>query len=241
MNDKIKLIVLGLGGFVITFGLMIFVFKLVLAPGQKAAEEQMSQPEGAAAPTAQTAQPNAESMRNRRVAGGVQIASADVLGENIPLEVNVKGYDWATWGMTLQQVLDHLGQDGVADTVVFRPANTDFVSVVALNPDTKRFKIEYRFYNNTLFHIEVFYSDEYRNNSFNAFLLSMMTEYGRPYEQYATVDEMGYVILHVKWDTEDSLIELVGHPNGRYSLFLDNQLVLIQLEEVRKSEERLAF
>jgi len=240
MNDKIKLIVLGLGGFVIGLGLMIGIFWMVLSRGGKAAAEQTAQPGGQTQQT-MPAQQSVEAMKERRVPGGEVLAFADVLGENIPLEPTVSGFSWATWGMTLQQVLEHLGQEGATDTVIYQPATTEFISVVALNPDPKRFKIEYRFYNNALFHIEIFYSDFYKNNAFNAFLLSKMSEYGRPYEQFATVDDMGDVILHAKWDTEESLIELVGRPDGHFSLFLDSQVVLIQLEEARKAEERLTY
>lgn len=242
MDDKIKVIALGLGGLVVLFMISIGFFWIILSPGQQRAARM-----------AEGGTPLAESSmelsggralaraREERVPGGEVLAFADVLGENIPLEVEVHGYGWANWGMSVDEVLSRLREDGVQSPEVFRPENSDFVSVVALNPDSKRFKIEYRFYNDMLFHIEVFYSDLFKITTFNAFLLSKMSEYGRPYEQYATVDEMGNVILHAKWDTEESLIKLVSRPNGFYSLFISSQLTLIQLEEARKSEERLTF
>jgi len=242
MDDKIKMIALVLGGFFITFLISIVIFWIILSPGQQRAVQM-----------AEVGTPQVESpmelsggralarAREERVPGGEVLAFADVLGESIPLEVEVHGYDWATWGMGVDEVLSHLREDGVQSPESFSPENSDFTSVVALNPDPKRFKIEYRFYNDMLFHIEVFYSDFLKNTTFNAFLLSKMSEYGRPYEQYATVDEMGKVILHAKWDTEESLIELVSRPNGFYSLFISSQLTLIRLEDARKSEERLTF
>ena len=242
MSDKIKMIALLLGGFLITFLISIVIFWIILSPGQQRAVQMA---EGG---TPQVESPMELSggralarAREERVPGGEVLAFADVLGESIPLEVEVHGYDWATWGMGVGEVLSHLREDGVQSPEAFSPENSDFTSVVALNPDQKRFKVEYRFYNDMLFHIEVFYSDFLKNTTFNAFLLSKMSEYGRPYEQYATVDEMGNVILHAKWDTEESLIELVSRPNGIYSLFISSQLTLIRLEDARKSEERLTF
>ena len=124
--------------------------------------------------------------------------------------------------------------------MIFRsPVNPEFVSLVALNPNPERNKIEYRFYNDQLFHIEVYYSDFYVNESFVSFLLNLMSQYGKPYEISTKVDELGNVNLHVRWDTDVSMIEMVSRPNGQYSLFLDYQLALIQLEQLRKSEERL--
>jgi len=104
-----------------------------------------------------------------------------------------------------------LGIEGVQDTVVFRsPANPEFVSLVALNPNPERNKVEYRFYNDQLFHIEVYYSDFYANESFVSFLLNLMSEYGKPYEISTKVDELGNVNLHVRWDTDVSMIEMVS-------------------------------
>jgi len=242
MDEKIKMIALGLGGFVVTFLLSIGIFWIILRPGEKA----VGQPAESGAPKTDASlellgQEALAKARSERVPGGEVLAFADVLGENIPLEIEVRGYGWASWGMSMDQVLSNLKEQGVRSPEVFQPENTNFASVVALNPDEKRYKIEYRFYNDRLFHIEVFYSDVFKNITFNAFLLTKMTEYGRPYEQYATVDEMGNVILHAKWDTEESLIELVSRPNGYYSLYIDSQLTLIQLGEERKSEERLMY
>lgn len=244
MSDMVKLIVMGVGGAVVIFLLMLGVFALVLSPDGDAAA---GQPEGGESTAQTTPQQSvaATSMAHRArqsVPGGEVLAFADVLGEDIPLEASVDGYGWARWGMSVQEVSTRLGDEGVADTAVYAPPqNPEFVSVVALNPDEKRYKVEYRFYDGRLFHIEVYYSDYFENNSFNSFLLSKMSKYGRPYDMNVKVDEMGNVILNTKWDTENSLIELVSRPNGRYSLFLDHQIVLYQLGEARKSEERLAF
>lgn len=242
MDDKIKMILLGLGGFVVTFLISIGIFWIILSPGQQSAAQI---PEGGAAqvesPRELYGERSLPEARSDRVPGGEVLAFADVLGESIPLEVEVRGYGWAVWGMSLDDVQSRLKEDGVESPLVYRPENSDFTSMVALNPDPKRYKIEYRFYNERLFHIEVFYSDFFKNTTFNAFLLSKMSEYGRPYEQYATVDEMGVVTLHAKWDTEESLIELVSRPEGFYSMFISSQLTLIQLEEARKSEERLTY
>ena len=143
--------------------------------------------------------------------------------------------------MRFDDVLTRVQEEGGEYVDVFRAEGSDFASIVALNPDPKRLKVEYRFYLDGLFYVEVFYSDFYQSSPFSSFLLPKMTEYGRPYEEYATVDELGNIILHAKWDTEDSLIELISHPGGNYSLFLSSQLTLIQLEESRKTEERLAY
>ncbi len=245
MNDMIKLIVMGVGGAIVSFLLILGVFWFTLSPGDDAAAG-LQEGDGGAASAAQQQGAAASSMalqqQRQRVPGGEVLAFADVLGENIPLEATVDGYGWASWGMSLQEVMTRLGNEGVSDTVVFQPPKKpEFTSLVALNPDEMRFKVEYRFLNNRLFHIEVYYSDYFENNSFNAFLLSKMSEYGRPYDINVRVNELGDVILNAKWDTEESLIELVSRPNGRYSLFLDHQMVLYQLEEARKSEERLMF
>jgi len=242
MNDKLKLIIFGLGGMVGSFLLILLIFWLVLSPKAKS-EAQMAETEAQAAQATAPAQesPAAPAVeKGQRVPGGEVLEIADVLGQEIPLEPKVTGYGWANWGMSAADVLAHLAQDGVSDTVYYKPTtDSDFSSVVALNPDPERYKIEYRFYNDKLFHAEVFYSDAFKSNTFNSFLLSMMTKYGRPYEQYASVDEAGNVILHVKWDTEDSLIELVARPRGVYSVFIDSQVTLIQLEEARKALDRL--
>ena len=242
MDDKIKMIAIGLGGFVVTFLLSIGLFWIILSPGEQSA----AQPAGVQAPQTDASlelldQGSLAKARSERVPGGEVLAFADVLGESIPLEVEIRGYGWASWGMSQDQVLSRLKEEGVQSPEVFQPEDSDFASIMALNPDDKRYKIEYRLYNDMLFHIEVFYSDFFKNTTFNAFLLTKMSEYGRPYEQFATVDEMGNVVLHAKWDTEESLIELVSRPNGYYSLFISSQLTLIQLEEARKSEERLVF
>ena len=244
MDEKIKMIAILLGGTFVLFLITMGAFWIILRPGQQQSEAQKTQ--SGTAPKADASmelldQRSLARTRSERVPGGEVLAFADVLGESIPLEVEVSGYGWATWGMTVEQVLARLAEDGVKEPEMFRPEESDITSVVALNPDSKRYKIEYRFYDNRLFHIEVFYSDFFKNNTFNAFLLTKMSEYGRPYEQYATVDEMGSVILHAKWDTEESLIELVSRPNGFYSLFISSQLTLIQLEEARKTEERLTY
>jgi hypothetical protein len=239
MKDNIRLIVLGLVGLAGSFVVFIVVFYVMFsmksqdapAPAQAAPAQA---PPQSAAPAARPAAGQASKM-----AGGEVLAYSDVLGENIPLEPKVDGYDWAKWGMPLDQVMATLKTEGQKELEVYSPDSSTFISVVSLNPDEKRYKVEYRFYNKSLFHVEVFYSAFFKNNSFNAFLLDKMREYGRPYEQYATVDEMGRVILHAKWDTEDSLIELLSRPNGLYALFLDSQATLIQLEEARKTEERL--
>ena len=242
MSDKLKLIIFGLGGMVGSFLLILLIFWFVLSPKAKS-ETQMAEPEAPAAQTATPPQgapaaPGVE--KSKRVPGGEVLEIADVLGQEIPLEPKVIGYGWSEWGMSAADVLAHLAKDGVSDTVYYKPnADSQFSSVVALNPDPERFKIEYRFYNDKLFHAEVYYSDTYKSNTFNSFLLSMMTKYGRPYEQFAAIDEAGNVILHVKWDTEDSLIELVARPKGVYSVFIDAQVTLIQLEEARKAQDRL--
>jgi hypothetical protein len=242
MNDMIKLIVMGVGGAVVSFLLILGVFWFVLSPGDDAeamlpeGDQQAAQQQDASASAMSRPQ------RQQSVPGGEVLAFADVLGENIPLEASVDGYGWARWGMSIRDVMARLASEGVADTAAYSsPRNPKFVSLVALNPDEKRYKVEYRFFEQRLFHIEVYYSDYFENNSFNAFLLSKMSEYGRPYDMNVRVDDLGNVILNTKWDTENSLIELVSRPNGRYSLFLDHQIVLYQLGEARKSEERLAF
>ncbi len=242
MNDMIKLIVMGVGGAVVSFMLMLGVFWFVLSPGEDAGAMQPEGGGGDTQPQSASAAAMSRQQRQQSVPGGEVLAFADVLGENIPLEASVDGYGWARWGMSLQEVMTRLGNEGVADTAVYAPPrNREFVSLVALNPDEKRYKVEYRFFDEKLFHIEVYYSDYFENNSFNAFLLSKMSEYGRPYDMNVKVDELGNVILNTKWDTENSLIELVSRPNGRYSLFLDHQIVLYQLGEARKSMERLTF
>ena len=243
MDEKIKMIAILLGGTFVLFLITMGAFWIILSPGQQSAAQT---PESSAAPQVDASmqlldQRSLARARGERVPGGEVLAFADVLGESIPLEVKIRGYGSATWGMSVEQVLARLAEDGMQSPEMFRPEDSDFTSVVALNPDSKRYKIEYRFYDNRLFHIEVFYSDYFKTNTFNAFLLTKMSEYGRPYEQYATVDEMGSVIFHAKWDTEESLIELVSRPNGFYSLFVSSQLTLIQLEEARKTEERLTY
>ena len=243
MDEKIKMIVIMAGAMVGSFVFFFLIFWLVLPKagpeaGSEAAAESGTTAEMAGEVTGiQTSTVD----RRRRVPGGLQLSAANVLGVNIPAEAKVEGYGWAKWGMNVDTVLARLREEGVEQLVSYRPENSDFASVVDLNPDEYHFKIEYRFYNDRLFHVEVYYSDYYKSNSFNQFLLEKMTEYGRPYEQYATVDELGKVILHAKWDTEDSLIELVGRPEGRFSLFIDSWMTLIQLEEARKTEERLAY
>jgi hypothetical protein len=236
------LIVIGVGGAVVSFMLMLGVFWFILSPGEEATAGQQQQQARMQTMPDRTPPAAGEQgdLASRRVPGGDVLAFADVLGAQIPTNPTVNGYEWATWGMTLQAVLDRLGQQGVRDTVVFRPEdNPEFVSVTSLNPDPQRYKVEYRFYNDELFHIEVFYSDRFENNSFNSFLLSKMSDYGKPFEVSVRVNELGQVILYAKWDTEESLIELVGKPGGRFSLFLDRQITLYQLEAERKQEERI--
>jgi hypothetical protein len=242
MNNMVKMIAIIAGGAIVSFGLMFVVFWMVLSPGDEAA---MEEPQGAGQQQMAGAQMDmspemARQQQMQRVPGGEVLAFADVLGENIPLETSVDGYGWARWGMSVNDVTTRLGEESVSDTVIFRsPVNPEFTSVVALNPNRERNKVEYRFYNNQLFHIEVYYSDFYANESYVSFLLNLMSEYGKPYEISTKVDEMGNVNLHVRWDTEISMIEMVSRPNGQYSLFLDYQMALIELEKLRKSEERL--
>lgn len=238
MNDKIKLIVIGVAGMIGSFVIFFLLFWLILPSGSPGAA--VEQPESArSAEAVEVAR--MQSRRDSVVPGGEVLAYADVLGENIPLEPEVNGYRWASWGMPLEEVTARLRTEGVREIQAFSPAGRNFSTVVAVNPDNLRYKVEYRFHNNELFHVQVFYSGQYRNTSFNAFLLDRMREYGRPYEQYARVDEMGNVILHAKWDTETTLIELVSYPSGRYQLYLDRQLTIIQLENQRKEQERLQF
>ncbi len=239
MNDKIKLIVFGVVGLIGSFAVFLAIFWLIFSMRAPAQPAQAEVPAGGQAAAAEIARISAR--RDTTVPGGEVMAYADVLGENIPLEPQVNGYHWAVWGMNLEQVLSGLKQEGVQEIQTYSPEGKNFTCLVALNPDNLRYKVEYRFYANELFHVEIFYSDFYRTTAFNAFLLDRMREYGRPYEQYATVDELGNVILHAKWDTEQTLVELVAHPNGRYSLFLDRQLTIIQLEEQRKAQERLQY
>ncbi len=242
MSDMVKLIVMGVGGAVVSFLLMLGVFYFLLSPDEDTAAaggQQGSETAVQATPQQRAAAVSVARRMQQSVPGGDVLAYADVLGEDIPLEASVDGYGWASWGMSLQDVTARLGEEGVTDTAVYKPPeNPEFVSVVALNPDEERYKVEYRFYNEKLFHIEVYYSDHFENHSFNSFLLDKMSEYGRPYDMNVRVDELGNVILNTKWDTENSLIELVSRPNHRYSLFLDNQIVLYQLGEARKMEER---
>lgn len=245
MSDSMKLIVMGVGGVVVSFLLMLGLFAIVLSPGDEAASEQAMEAQQGGMAGGQGMAATTEMARQRmqqRVPGGEVLAFADVLGEEIPLETSVDGYGWAKWGMSPQDVKTRLASEGVRDTVSFSPPdNPEFISLVSLNPDSMRYKVEYRFYENKLFHIEVYYSDYFQNNSFSAFLLSKMSEYGRPYDLNVRVDELGNVNLYAKWDTEDSMIELLSKPEGKYALFLDYQLVLYQLEEKRRNEERLTF
>ncbi|HUU27291.1 MAG TPA: hypothetical protein VM123_05725 [archaeon] len=239
MNDKIKMIVLGLGAVVGSFVLFMLIFWFVLQSrtGSAAGESAGQTAEGAVA--AETGPEAQVSSRSKRVPGGEVLSNADVLGEDIPLEPKVEGYGWAKWGMNIDEVKGLLQQDGVKAVEEYAPENSDFASVAVLNPDQERFKVEYQFYNKNLFHVEVYYSDYYKTSSFNAFMAPLMGKYGRPYEQSATVDELGKIILHAKWDTEDSLIELVSYPNGHYALFISSQTTLIQLMDLRKTQERL--
>ncbi len=239
MNDKIKLIVFGVAGLVGSFAIFVVIFWLIFS--MRAPDASQAAPAEGEAQDQAGEVARVQARRDTTVPGGEVMAYADVLGADIPLEPQVDGYHWATWGMNTEQVMAGLKQEGVQDIQSFSPEGRNITSIVALNPDNLRFKVEYRFYNNELFHVEIFYSSYYRTTSFNAFLLDRMREYGRPYEQYATVDEMGNVILHAKWDTEQTLVELVAYPNGRYSLFLDRQLTIIQLEEQRKAQERLQY
>ncbi len=235
MNNLIKIVVFGLGATIVGFLIFGAIFWFLLSNrGAESAEAAT-----AGEPPAPTAHPAAR-QESGQTPGGDVLAYADVLGGDIPAEPQVSGYDWASWGMTGEQVRQHLDQEGQREIISYSPPGTELTILTVLNPDDRRFKVEYRFHAGGLFYVEVYYSDFYRNQSFNQFLLNMMQEYGRPYEESATVDELGKVVLHAKWDTEASLIELVSRPNGRFSLHLSSQLTMIQLEEARKTEERLS-
>ena len=105
MSDMVKVIVIGVGGAVVTFLLMLGVFWMMLSPSDQAATaEQPAECQPQAMAGGQMAIPpppemSAQQQMQQRVPGGEVLAFADVLGENIPLETSVDGYGWARWGM----------------------------------------------------------------------------------------------------------------------------------------------
>ena len=242
MNDKIKLIIMAAGGFLGSFVLFFAIFYFVMSSQEGTAAEAQAPEGGDAAATQQMGGSNAmigEEPKPRRVAGADALIFAESMGEQIPIDPKIEGYQWAKWGMSMEQVTTGLTQNGQSVSDRYQSPNGDFTNLVVLRPDEMRLKVEYRFFKEKLFHVEIYYSQYYRNTSFESFLYQNVKRYGRPYEQYAEVDELGNIIIHVKWDTEDTLIELISRPNGQYSVFLRSQEIIIQLEEARKAAERI--
>ncbi|MBN2289095.1 MAG: hypothetical protein JXQ83_07145 [Candidatus Glassbacteria bacterium] len=249
MDDKVKLIVIAAGGmlgsFVLFFLVFYFVFPPDAEPGEMAAQAQVA---GQEAASSQMAQGGQATSRSRASAADAVMLYSGEMEQTIPANPKIEGYNWAKWGMDVDTVLAMLRKEigeraveGYAAIETYSPPDSAFTNVVALNPDEKRLKVEYRFYKDRLFHVEVYYSSYYREKVFNTFLFEMMRVFGKPYEIYPSVDEMGNIILHVKWDTEDSLIEMISKPNGFYSMFLRSQQIIYTLEEVRKSAERITY
>jgi hypothetical protein len=244
MNDLIKKVIIGLGAMVGTFVLFVVIFWFLFSfrAGSAQGEAPAGKETAALAPAPTVRVRGGEgTTRGESIAGGDILATADLQGRNIPLEPKIEGYDWAKWGMNFDEVTQHLKDDGVRDIEIYKPEKPDFTNIVALNPDSKKYKVEYRFYNNSLFYVEVYYSDLYRTTPFSAFFGDLMEVYGNPYDKYTTVDELGQVIFHVRWDTEDSLIEFVSRPRGYFSLSLSSQVTIIKLEVLRRTEEKTAF
>jgi hypothetical protein len=250
MDDKIKLIVIAGGGALVSFALFFGVFYMIYSGGAESAADPAAQAQqaGQQASSASSSGGEGQGGSRRRPWLESMIVASSEMQQAIPANPKIEGYNKATWGMTVDTVffglrneLEDRIQDGYSALEKYSPPDSDFTNVVMLNPDEKRLKVEYRFYKNRLFHVEVYYSSYYRETVFNTFLFERMCDFGKPYEISPTVDELGSVILHVKWDTEKSLIELVSKPNGYYSLYLQSQQVIYQLEEVRKSAERITY
>ncbi|MEA2063242.1 MAG: hypothetical protein U9P14_06070 [Gemmatimonadota bacterium] len=241
MDDKMKLIIIGVAGSLVSFALFFFIFKLVMpAPAPEAAAAAAAaagqEQAGASTPVSLQGVPS----RVDRMPGAEIIVPDYEIGEIIPDNPIVLGYDSTMWGMDPDTVRQIVRQLGYPAPLEYTPDKTEFISLVYLNPDIRRVKVEYRFFRGRLFHVEVYYSSaEHKNMGYSAFLLNIMRRYGKPYEEYSSVNELGDIIMHVKWDTEHSLIELVSRPHGHYSLFIRSQGIGYELEEVRKDAEQM--
>jgi len=235
------LIIIAVGGMMGSFLLFLLVFAVLFKGGAEPSAEAAAQGQvpGSEAGTITTGRGVPGSPQVRRSGVDDVMLYSSEMEETIPVNPKIEGYNWAKWEMSVDTVLVGLRMEGISEVERYSPPDSDFANLVVLMPDEKRLKVEYRFYKNRLFHVEIYYSSYYQETVFNTFLFDMMRHFGKPYEITPSVDELGKVILHVKWDREDSLIELVSKPNGYYSLFLRNQEIIYQLEEARKSSERI--
>lgn len=241
MDDKVKLIILAVGGMVGSFVLFFLVFYFAFPPeAETVGEAAAERPEAG-----QGIGLTALGQRGKDYGSHVRSGGEDILfyfhemGETIPLYPKIEGYGTARWGMSMEEILGGLGSlSDKTDAVVeqYTPPDSDFTNLVVLNPDNRHLKVEYRFYRDRLFYIEVYYALE--SKEFDALLMRMMRRYGKQYEQYASADELGNIVINVSWDTDGSLIELVSRPNGRYSISFRSQELIYELEEVRKKAER---
>ncbi|MFC1537623.1 hypothetical protein ACFL4P_02225 [Gemmatimonadota bacterium] len=250
MDDKIKLIVIAGGGSLVIFALFFGVFYMTSSGGAGSAADPAAQAQqaGLQASSASSSSEGQGGSRSRGSGVEAMMLYSSEMEQTIPANPKIEGYLWAVWGMTVDTVLLELRrelgdriQEGYSALESYSPPDSAFTNVVMLNPDKTRLKVEYRFFKNSLFHVEVYYSSYFKEKVFNTFLFDMMCLFGKPYEISPTVNELGNVILHVKWDTEKSLIELVSKPNGYYSLYLQSQQVVYRLEEARKSAERITY
>ncbi len=241
MDDKVKLIILAAGGMVGSFVLFFLVFYFVFPPeAETVGEAAAERPEAG-----QGIGLTALGQRGKDYGSHVRSGGEDILfyfhemGETIPLYPKIEGYGTAGWGMSMEEILGGLGSlSDKTDAVVeqYTPPDSAFTNLVVLNPDNRHLKVEYRFYRDRLFYIDVYYALE--SKEFDALLMRMMRRYGKQYEQYASADELGNIVINVSWDTDGSLIELVSRPNGRYSISFRSQEIIYELEEVRKKAER---
>ena len=247
MDDKLKLIIIAVPGMLVGFLLFLLVFSWVYGTWI------FAPPEGAA--TAGSAAEGPESGREtgltalgqtgKDFGSHVRSGGEDILfyfhemGETIPLYPKIEGYGNAKWGMSMEEIrggLEALSTNPDAGVEQYTPPDSDFTDLVVLNPDNRHLKVEYRFYKDRLFYIEVYYASP--SKEFDALLMRMMRRYGKQYEQYASANELGNIVINVAWDTDGSLIELVSRSNGYYSLSFRSQEIIYELEEVRKKAER---